>query len=321
MEPPAEGLGYDGTLWMKGTLWFRKNSAGLSLAPFCPGAWEAPWSSPGPKGPVLSLPCLAFPLPALKGGVVLGTVAGRRGGFRPGKGQCFAWICATLGGFCCCLVSQSVGIGSFAPSCPLSRECAGRRLRLSFLMKFSALAQNLLVSHGFGFWVQEQNPLAEGGVLSRGFPSCSFLSSPWSALPFCPAHAAVSAKGERGRRRSGGLGGGEKIPFCVGREGAAPLFPPRQGEGGRQDAGGVRGESGRRGEAFPQRRPAWLLRLSLCACGIHIPPVSPGGEAGGKRLVSLQSSASSGTQRVSSPLGATPAAYSFMAICSPSSSA
>ena len=201
---------------MKGTLWLRKNSAGLSLAPFCPGAWEAPWSSPGPKGPVLSLPCLAFPFPALKGGAVLGSVAGRRGGFRPGKGQCFAWICATLGGFCCCLVSQSVGIGSFAPSCPLSRECAGRRLRLSFLMKFSALAQNLLVSHGFGFWVQEQNPLAEGGFLSRGFPSCSFLSSPWSALPFCPAHAAVSAKGERGRRRSGGLGGGEKIPFCVG---------------------------------------------------------------------------------------------------------
>lgn len=238
---------------MKGTLWFRKNSAGLSLAPFCPGAWEAPWSSPGPKGPVLSLPCLAFPLPALKGGAVLGTVAGRRGGFRPGKGQCFAWICATLGGFCCCLVSQSVGIGSFAPSCPLSRECAGRRLRLSFLMKFSALAQNLLVSHGFGFWVQEQNPLAEGGFLSRGFPSCSFLSSPWSALPFCPAPCRGFGKGREGKaqeRRSGRRG---ENPLLRGSRGRRASFPSPAGGRGKA---GRRRRTGRKGggEGRPSRK-------------------------------------------------------------------
>ena len=281
----------------------------------------SPWSSPGPKGPVLSLPCLAFPLPALKGGAVLGTVAGRRGGFRPGKGQCFAWICATLGGFCCCLVSQSVGIGSFAPSCPLSRECAGRRLRLSFLMKFSALAQNLLVSHGFGILGSRTKSTCRGRIPVPGF---SFLFLPVvpverpSLLP-CPCRGfGKGREGKAQERRSGRRG---ENPLLRGSRGRRASFPSPAG--GRGKAGRRRrtGRKGGRGEAFPQRRPAWLLRLSLCACGIHIPPVSPGGEAGGKRLVSLQSSASSGTQRVSSPLGATPAAYSFMAICSPSSSA
>lgn len=157
-------------------------------------------------------------------------------------------------------------------------------------------------------------------------PGVSFLFLPVvpverpSLLP-CPCRGfGKGREGKAQERRSGRRGENPLLRGSRG-QGAAPLFPPRQGEGGRQSAGGARGERGGRGEAFPQRRPAWLLRLSLCACGIHIPPVSPGGEAGGKRLVSLQSSASSGTQRVSSPLGATPAAYSFMAICSPSSSA
>lgn len=130
----------------------------------------------------------------------------------------------------------------------------------------------------------------------------------------------------RQRERGEGAGAevwaeGRKSPFAW-VERAPRLFSlPGRGKGEGRAPEAHREKRGGRGEAFPQRRPAWLLRLSLCACGIHIPPVSPGGEAGGKRLVSLQSSASSGTQRVSSPLGATPAAYSFMAICSPSSSA
>lgn len=141
----------------------------------------------------------------------------------------------------------------FCALCPLSRECAGRRLRLSFLMKFSALAQNLLVSHGFGFWVQEQNPLAEGGFLSRGFPSCSFLSSPWSALPFCPAPCRGFGKGREGKaqeRRSGRRG---ENPLLRGSRGRRASFPSPAGGRGKA---GRRRRTGRKGggEGRPSRK-------------------------------------------------------------------
>lgn len=156
-------------------------------------------------------------------------------------------------------------------------------------------------------------------------PGFSFLFLPVvpverpSLLP-CPCRGfGKGREGKAQERRSGRRGENPLLRGSRGRRASFPSPAGGRGKAGRRRRTGRKG--GGRGEAFPQRRPAWLLRLSLCACGIHIPPVSPGGEAGGKRLVSLQSSASSGTQRVSSPLGATPAAYSFMAICSPSSSA